>query len=464
MRLYNTLTRQVEAFEPLEEGYVRMYTCGPTVYDYAHIGNYRAFMFEDVLRRAFRYLGYRVTQVMNLTDIDDKIIKSARERGRAVSEVTKTYIDAFFEDLDTLGMERAEAYPRATEHIPEMIALVEKLLERGVAYRAEGGIFYRISEFPGYGRLSRFDLSQVRRGERVASDEYGKDDVRDFALWKFEDDPGVSWEAPFGRGRPGWHVECSAMSVKHLGETFDIHAGGVDNIFPHHENEIAQSEAALGKPFVRFWLHAEHLLVDGRKMAKSEGNFYTLRDLLARGHRAEAIRYLLLSCHYRKQLNFTLDGLAQAETTVDRYRDFLHRLAATSYPEGRNADIDARLREAKEKFQHALRDDLNVSEALGVMFTLMGEVNTEEANGRLFREDAQRIAEAFRGFDSIWALEEKDEAQAPGDAEIQRLVAERDAARASRDFKRADEIRDALLEKGIVLEDTPYGTRGKRKS
>jgi cysteinyl-tRNA synthetase len=460
MRFFNTMTRRLEDFTPLEPGHVRMYTCGPTVYDYAHIGNLRSFLFEDVLRRVLTYCGFRVTQVMNLTDIDDKIIRRAREQGRGLREFTAPYVEAFFEDMKTLGAEPAEVYPRATDHIPEMVALIARLLEKGVAYRAEGGVFYRIADFTNYGKLSHFDMSQMKRGERVASDEYEKEDVRDFSLWKTEDDPAFSWEASFGRGRPGWHIECSAMSMKYLGESFDIHTGGVDNIFPHHENEIAQSEAATGKPFARFWLHAEHLVVEGRKMAKSLGNFYTLRDLLGKGFQPEAVRYLLVSAHYRHPLNFTLEGLRQAESAVARYRDFLHRLRRTPYPEGSSPQVSTLIAEGRKKFEAALRDDLNTAEALGVTFTLMSEINKIEAAGAFSKGDAAKALEAFVGFDKIWALDEASDALS--DAAVEALIAERDAARKAKDFRRSDAVRDELQARGIVLEDTPYGTRWKR--
>ncbi|HSL84675.1 MAG TPA: cysteine--tRNA ligase, partial [Thermoanaerobaculia bacterium] len=309
---YDTMERRLVHLHPVEEGRVGLYTCGPTVYGHVHIGNLRTFLFEDLLRRALAYLGYRVTQVMNLTDVDDKIIAGAREAGLSIDEYTAPFIEAFFRDLDTLHAERVEHYPRATEHVPEMIALVERLLERGYAYQADGSVFFRIASDDDYGRLSRIDPSQVRRGERVAADEYDKEDARDFVLWKASKPGEPSWDSPWGPGRPGWHVECSAMSMKYLGETFDIHTGGVDNIFPHHENEIAQSESATGDTFVRHWLHAEHLLVDGQKMSKSLGNQYTLGELVERGADPRALRYLFLSVHYRQKLNFTFDSLEAA--------------------------------------------------------------------------------------------------------------------------------------------------------
>ncbi|HEC80710.1 MAG TPA: cysteine--tRNA ligase, partial [Firmicutes bacterium] len=330
MRFYNTLIKSVEEFSPLEGDVVKMYTCGPTVYDYAHIGNFRTYVFEDILRRWLKFRGYKVIQVMNITDVDDKTIMGANEKGISLDEYTREYTNAFFEDIDTLRIERAEHYPRATEHINEMIALIEKLIEKGIAYVADDGIYYSIAKFPEYGKLSGFDVKSVKAGARVAKDEYDKEDVRDFALWKFRRPDEPFWSAPFGDGRPGWHIECSAMSMKYLGETFDIHIGGVDNIFPHHENEIAQSEGATGKKFVRYWLHSEHLIVEGRKMSKSLGNFYTLRDLLSMGYNPIAIRYLLLSTHYRKQLNFTFDGLKGAYSTVMRLWDTIGRLESIS--------------------------------------------------------------------------------------------------------------------------------------
>ncbi|HXI01941.1 MAG TPA: cysteine--tRNA ligase, partial [Candidatus Saccharimonadales bacterium] len=327
IRFHDTMSRRVETFTPLEPGKVRLYTCGPTVYDYAHIGNFRAYAWEDLLRRFLKHRGFAVTQVMNITDVEDKIIRESARSGQSIGEYTAKYIDAFFEDIDALGLERAEHYPRATDHVPEMIELIRKLRENGHTYESGGSIYFRIGGFEPYGRLSHLDASGIQAGARVDSDEYEKEDARDFVLWKGRREGEPSWKSPFGEGRPGWHIECSAMSMKYLGESFDIHTGGVDNIFPHHENEIAQSEGATGKRLVRHWLHCAHLMVDGQKMSKSAGNFYTLRDLLGKGIEARAIRYLLLSSHYRKPLNFTIEGAAQAGQALLRLDDLDERFA-----------------------------------------------------------------------------------------------------------------------------------------
>ena len=345
MKLFNTLGRQVDELHPLEPGHVRMYTCGPTVYNVAHIGNLRTFLFEDVLRRSLKLSGLRVTQIMNLTDVDDKTIRGAAEEGLALGEFTEKYAREFFRDLGTLGIEPAEDYPRATDHVPEMIALIERLRERGHTYESDGSVWFRIATFPDYGKLSRIDLTQTRRGERVADDEYEKEDVKDFALWKGAKPGEPSWASPYGPGRPGWHIECSAMSMKYLGPHFDIHTGAVDNIFPHHENEIAQSEGATGGPFVNLWVHSEHLIVDGEKMSKSKGNFYTLADVLARRDDPAAVRYLFLSVPYRKKLNFTWEGLAGAATAVERIRAAATRFreaAAAAGPKPGSFDAAAR--------------------------------------------------------------------------------------------------------------------------
>ena len=373
--LFNTLGRRLTPFAPLTPGKVGLYTCGPTVYADAHIGNLRTFLFEDVLRRSLRHLGYQVTQVMNLTDVDDKTIEGAARAGVSLAEYTRPFIDTFFADLATLHVEPAERYPRATEHIAEMIALVERLVANGHAYEREGSIFFRIASDEDYGRLSGIDLAQVRRGERVASDEYDKEDLRDFGLWKAAKPGEPSWESPWGPGRPGWHIECSAMSMKYLGETFDLHCGGVDNVFPHHENEIAQSESATGRPFVRTWLHAEHLIVDGEKMSKSLGNQFTLGDLLARGCDPRAVRYLFVSVHYRQKLNFTFESLAAAAAALRRVDEMRFRLAHAAEAGEPDAGLGEAVARLEEEFTAALADDLNVSAALGAVFRLVREVN-----------------------------------------------------------------------------------------
>ena len=468
-RFYNTLGRKRVPFEPRVPREVRIYTCGPTVYDRCHIGNFRTFVFEDLLRRSLRFLGYEVTQVMNLTDVDDKTIQGAREAGVPLDRFTEPFVEAFFEDLDTLGIERAEHYPRATEHIPEMIQLIERLVEEGCAYENDGSVFFRIAADDDYGRLSGIDLSQVRRGERVASDDYGKEDVRDFVLWKGAKPGEPSWESPWGKGRPGWHIECSAMAMKYLGESFDIHCGGVDNVFPHHENEIAQSESATGKEFVRTWLHAEHLIVDGAKMSKSLGNFYTLVDLLERGIDPRAVRYLFLSTHYRKKLNFTFAALEDAAAALRRLDEVRFRLEHALEAVGGESSIPAVVEKLKNDFAQALADDLNTSEALAALFVFVRQVNVAIEEGALAEGDRQRVLEALGRVDTVlgvldpepWLREDGHEAIS--EEEVERLIAERQEARKAGDFARADMIRDRLAEQGIVVEDSPQGQRWKRR-
>lgn len=462
LRFYNTMTRRKEEFSPIDGDHVRMYTCGPTVYGYPHIGNYRTFIFEDLLRRYLKYKGYRVTQVMNLTDVDDKSIAGSREQGISLADFTAVYKDAFFEDIDTLNIDRADRYPAATEHVPEMVALIKKLIEKGLAYEMEGSYYYRISGFPEYGKLSHMNLEGLRAGARVASDEYEKDQVSDFALWKGWDeaDGDVFWETELGKGRPGWHIECSAMSMKYLGEHFDIHTGAVDNIFPHHENEIAQSEAATGKPFANLWMHALHLMVEGHKMAKSLGNDYTLRDILDKGYAPLAIRYLLISTHYRQQLNFTFDGLEAARNGLERYHDFIANLADVS-SDTDGGEADAYIDRAKKGFEEALDDDLNISEALGMVFNFIRDINRLKAEEKLSRAEADRVLEAVNGFDSVLGFRKTKEAGI--DDDIEAMIAARENARKSKNWAEADRIRDELLAQGIILEDTASGTKWKRK-
>ena len=466
---FNPLGRSPQPLEPLVPGEIRLYTCGPTVYGHVHIGNLRAFLFEDILRRALRYLGYRVTQVMNITDVDDKVIKGAREAGVSLDEFTQPFIDSFFRDLDTLHVERAEEYPRATRHVPEMIDLVQRLIENDFAYESEGSVFFRIAADDDYGRLSRVDLTQVRQGERVADDEYEKEDVRDFVLWKGAKPDEPSWDSPWGPGRPGWHIECSAMGMRYLGETFDIHSGGVDNIFPHHENEIAQSESATGKEFVRHWLHAEHLIVDGEKMSKSLGNQYTLPELLERGSDPRAIRYLYLSVHYRKKLNFTFQSLTDAEGALRRIDEMWFRLGHAKESEGTESALEEPANRLDREFKAALADDLNTSEALGALFVFVKQVNVAIEEGRLASGDRQRVREVLGRVDRVLGVldpEEWERGDADGalsDQEIENLVVERTRAREERDFARADEIRERLTEGGIAVEDTPDGARWKRQ-
>jgi len=463
MKLFNTLGRRLVDFEPLEAGHVRMYTCGPTVYNVAHIGNLRTFLFEDVLRRHLKAKGLRVTQVMNITDIDDKTIKGAALEGVSLSDFTAKYTDLFFRDLKRLNIEAAERYPKATEHVPEMIALIEKLSERGHTYESEGSVWFKIATFPAYGKLSQIDLSQTRRGERVADDEYEKEDVRDFALWKGAKPGDPTWPSPWGDGRPGWHIECSAMSMKYLGEHFDIHTGAVDNIFPHHENEIAQSEGATGHPFVETWLHAEHLIVDGEKMAKSKGNFFTLEDVLARRNDPAAVRYLLLSVPYRKKLNFTWDALAGAAAAVERIRQAATRLGEAAAAAGsKPGSFPAAERAAKLQadFAAALDDDLNTSEALGALFPFLREVNAALDERSLDAAGARVALGAVGKADAVLGILPREAEVLP--AEIEAQIEARLAARKRRDFAEADRIRKDLASRGILLEDGPTGTRWKR--
>ena len=460
MRIFNTLTKRLEVLEPLEPGHVRLYTCGPTVYDFAHIGNFRTYVWEDLLRRALVHAGFRVTQVMNITDIEDKIIAKAIAQGTTIEAVTAPFVAAFFEDLDTLGIERAEHYPRATEHIPEMIAIAKTLEARGHTYVSQGSLYFRIDSFDGYGRLSDLERREIKVGARVDSDEYDKDDARDFVLWKGRKEGEPEWESPYGPGRPGWHLECSAMSMKYLGESFDLHTGGVDNIFPHHENEIAQSEGATGRPFVKYWMHAAHLMVDGEKMAKSKGNFYTLRDLVARGHDPRAIRYVLLMTHYRSTLNFTFDALARGASELQRLDALTARLAAEPLAEGRDAAFDARVAAALDEFGEALADDLNVSGVQGAIFRLVREANAALDRKELPSGSAQVLRDGLARADRVLGvLAGRQEILAP---EVEGLIAQRAAARGARDFAAADRIRQELLDRGIVLEDTPQGVRWRR--
>ncbi len=464
LRFFNTLSEKIEEFEPLEGNTVRMYTCGPTVYHYVHIGNLRTFTFQDILRRWLRYRGYALRHVMNITDVDDKIIRNAMAQGKTIREYTAEYEKAFLEDATTLRLERPEFLVRATDHIPDMIEAILKLGEKGFTYQSEGSVYYRIAAFPEYGKLSHTDFSGQIAGARVDVDEYDKADARDFVLWKRRKDDEPYWDGPLGPGRPGWHIECSVMAMKYLGETIDIHAGGVDLTFPNHENEIAQSEALTGKPFARFWLHAEHLMVEGQKMAKSLGNFYTLRDLLAMGYQPEAIRYLLASVPYRKKLNFTFDGLKAAATAVERLRNFKLRLQTEPLAAGVSPEVSARTAQALRDFEEALDDDLNTAEALAAIFEYIREANTRMDAGALPAGNAAEALELLERFDRIFDVLRPGVSQAGiSDEEVEALIAERAAARKARDFARADQIRAQLLEKGIVLEDTREGVRWKRK-
>jgi cysteinyl-tRNA synthetase len=472
LKFYNTLTSQLEEFQPLEDNKVRLYVCGPTVWSYAHIGNFRTFTFEDVLRRYLKYKGYELTHVMNLTDVDDRIINEANAAGKTIDEFVQPFIEAFWADFDALGLERPEVAPRATHHIAEMIEIIAKLLENGRAYESGGSIYYRISAFPDYGKLSKINFAGNIAGAsgRVDTDKYDKENAQDFALWKLVgEDETPGWDAPFGRGRPGWHIECSAMSMKYLGETFDIHAGGVDLKFPHHENEIAQSEGATGKLFAKYWLHAEHLKVEGETMSKSLGNYYTFRDLVDKGYSAKAVRYTYLSVPYHKQFNFTFETLSGAESTIERLNDFRARLTEAkllreavppALAGGLNASTIAE--NALREFEAAMDDNLNTSVALAALHNLVREINTALAEGALREEDRKAVLQTIEKMDSVLQIfgEAKKEML---DAEIEALIEERQEARRDRNFARSDEIRDLLAEKGIVLEDTKDGVRWKRK-
>ncbi|MDX1568719.1 MAG: cysteine--tRNA ligase [Longimicrobiales bacterium] len=485
LRLYNTLTRSLDEFEPLVEGKARVYACGPTIYDYAHVGNYRSFIVYDLVHRYLEWKGYDVRFVMNLTDVDDKTIDAALEEGVSISEYTEPFGRAILEDARTLGVVEADAYPRATEYIDEMIDFIRRLEEKGLAYQAEdGSVYFDISAFPDYGRLSRVDPDELRPGARVDSDDYGKDDVRDFALWKAakeqDEATDAAWDSPWGRGRPGWHLECSVMSVSELGETLDIHLGGEDLVFPHHEDEIAQAEGATGKTFVRYWLHIKHLLLEGRKMSKSLGNTVTVGELVEEGHDPAAIRHQLLSAQYRKELNFTREGLGASAKAVQRLVDFEDRLRTLdvigddAVDEGAGSDAGgtgSRLPELSrrllEDFGGAMDDDLNSAGAMGALFTFVNEVNHEldSAGGRIPESDRDEALDALGEVDRVLALLELARGSRELDpAEVERveaLVEEREEARADRDFARADEIRDELAARGIVLEDAPGGTRWK---
>ncbi len=462
LKLHNTLTDAVEEFQPLEQGVVRFYTCGPTVYDYAHIGNFRTFVFQDLLRKYLRYCNYRVIHIMNITDVDDKTILNARRQGMTLKDYTAKYTEAFFEDSKTLRIEPADFMPRATDHIPEMVALIRLLEEKGCTYRKEGSVYFSIARFPGYGKLSKTDFSGAQPGARVDADKYDKENARDFVLWKAKKEGEDFWETEIGPGRPGWHIECSAMSMKYLGETFDIHCGGVDLVFPHHENEIAQSECATGKPFVRYWVHPEFLIVEGEKMSKSLGNYYTLRDLLARGHSPESIRYLLLSVHYRKQLNFTADGLHQAQASIQRLEDFILRAEEKAAPEAPSPEFEAEVRLAREKFKEAMDSDLNTSAALAAVFDFVRSTYQKDSRNEISGGDARTALEFITEVDGILnILRPRPEIL---DEEIARQIEARQDARRRRDFAEADRIRNRLLSQGIQLEDTRKGVRWKRIS
>ena len=442
-----------------------MYYCGPTVWDYGHIGNFRSNIFADLLRRYLKFKGYAVTHVMNITDVEDRIIALSQKNGVTIDDYTAKYIEALWQDFDALGCARPDIIPRATRHIPEMVALIEQLEANGHAYRSEGSIYYRISSFPEYGKLSKINFAGNIAGasERVDTDKYEKEDARDFALWKMsapEEEP--AWDTSIGRGRPGWHIECSAMSMKYLGETFDIHAGGIDLVFPHHENEIAQSEGATGKQFAKYWIHFEHLKVDGESMSKSKGNYYTFRDVAAKGYSPVAVRYFLFSAPYRKQLNFTFEGLNAASKTVEGLRDFRSRLKEARTEAGSNPHLRATAQRALEGFEAGLDDDLNTSVALAALHNLSREVNTALADHAVREDNKRELLELLDRFNTVLNIFDDDQ-PAMLDAEVQELINQRQEARRRRDFARADQIRDELSSRGITLEDTKDGVRWKRR-
>jgi cysteinyl-tRNA synthetase len=465
LRFRNTLSGKIEEFRPLREGEVRFYYCGPTVWDYGHLGNFRSAIAADIVRRYLKFKGFKVTHVMNITDVEDRIIAKSQEAGLDIDDYTAKYIDALWEDFDALGCERPEIVPRATRHIPEMLSLIERLLETGHAYKSDGSVYYRIASFPEYGKLSKINFAGNIAGasDRVDTDRYDKEDARDFALWKqpaSATEPG--WDAQIGRGRPGWHIECSAMSMKYLGETFDIHAGGIDLVFPHHENEIAQSEGATGKEFVRYWIHFEHLKVEGETMSKSKGNYYTFRDVAAKGYSAGAVRYFLLSVPYNKQINFTFDALAGAERTLAGLRDFRARLSEAKSSPGLNEELHQATLRAAQEFEEGMDDDLNTSVALAVIHNLTRVVNTALARKKLQENNKLELLDLLERFDSVLNIFGTEQ-QGMLDSEIQNLIDERQEARRRRDFRRGDEIRDELAGRGIVLEDTKDGVRWKKK-
>src|SRR5256884_1953788 len=492
LQLYNTMSSRVEEFHPLNDSEVRMYACGPTVYDYGHIGNFRTFIAVDLLRRLLRQSGYQVRHVMNITDVDDKIIRNAARDGVSVQQYTAKYEKAFLEDAAMIGIEQPTLV-RATEHIPEMAEFVTKLVERDLAYRTEDGSYYfRIAKFPRYGNLSKKDFSGMVDGARVDVDEYEKDSARDFALWKAPKPGEASWDSSIGPGRPGWHLECSVMSMGELGDSFDLHAGGEDLIFPHDENEIAQSEALTGKPFAHFWFHARFLLVEGEKMSKSAGNFFTIRDLVLKGHKPSSIRLLLASVPYRNQLNFTFDGLKQAASNVEKLRNFHLRLTAGQFSPGSNPEMQELANEAGERMKSALEDDLNTAQAQAAIFEMVRKANVAIDAGQIKQGDARSLLAALGKFDEIFAVLKDDDApkmqsilqwakeqgrekeisaelievvgaQSISDKEVQKKIAEIEAARAARDFKRSDAIRAELNDAGIMVEITKDGVRWRRK-
>ncbi len=466
LKLFNTLKREKEEIYPLNDKFITLYTCGPTVYDFAHIGNFRTYIFEDLLKRTLEFFGFKVKHVMNLTDIDDKTIKGALAKNISLDDYTKTYKKAFFEDIELLNIEKADYYPEATAYIPEMIRIIKRLLEKEIAYLgADGSIYFSIERFEQYGKLSHLNLDDLVVGKRVSLDEYEKENASDFVLWKSYDpkrDGPIFWESPFGKGRPGWHIECSAMSLKLLGDTIDIHCGGVDNIFPHHENEIAQSESYTGKEFVRCWAHSEHLIVDNKKMSKSLGNFYTLRDLLGKGYTPDQIRYLLLSVHYRTQLNFSFGGLDAAKSSLKRIEDFVDRLKLVDSHK-KSGFVKEAIEKASELFSLALSDDLNISPALAALFDFIRDLNTLCDEEKISKKEAKEALEFLAKIDKVLGVLPLGKKEIEIPKEVEEALVKRQAARKEKDFKKADEYRDFILSSGFIIEDTSKGAILKKK-
>ena len=462
LKFYNTLSGEKEVFVPLKDKFAGIYSCGPTVYGFAHIGNLRAYVFADVLRRCLEFKGYTVRQVMNITDLDDKTIRASKEQGVSLREYTDKYIRFFFEDIGLLRIKKADVYPRVTDHINEMEDMVKLLLDKGYAYRKDGSVYFKVSEFPDYGKLAKIDISRIKPGATVEADEYEKEDVRDFALWKEKKESEPFWVTEIGEGRPGWHIECSAMSIKYLGATIDIHTGGIDNIFPHHQNEIAQSEAVTGQKFVRYWMHCEHLLVDNKKMSKSLGNIITLRDVMNRGYRPEALRYLFVFSHYRSRLNFTWESIGHASNILNRLNQFVERLKGYNSKSKSNEEITMLTSRHAQRFETEMDNDLNTPGAFASIFDMVGEVNAAIEKEDLSAENAKAVYELMLKFDAVLGiLTLKEKGVLSGD--IEALIEEREKARERKDFKHADEIRKRLEDMGIVLEDTKEGVRWRKK-
>ena len=464
MKFYNTLNRKKEDFKPIKDGEVKLYTCGPTVYNYAHIGNFRAYIFEDLLRRSLEFSGYNVYQVMNITDIDDKTIRRSIEDKVSLNDLTDKYTDAFFEDLDKLNILKAHEYPRATKFVKEIIEMIETLEKKGYAYKVDdGSVFFRVSKFSEYGRLANLNPDEMKVGGRVDNDEYEKEEIRDFALWKGykQEDGPVSWDSPWGKGRPGWHIECSAMSTHYLGSSFDIHCGGVDNIFPHHENEIAQSKCALDDKFVNYWLHNEHLLVDSQKMSKSLGNFFTIRDILDKGYKPEALRYVLISSHYRQKLIFTLNRLDDAQKAINKLRELNRRLNnVNSEGESDSSKIEEINNSVIEQFRLSLEDDLNISEALGALYKWVNKVFVLLDSNNINKIESKACVEVLSRIDLVLGVVDSKSDLSP---EMKKLISDRELARKNKDWQESDRIRDLLKSKGVLIEDTPEGTTWKFK-